>query len=108
VRSFKLRRGSSEKVQIKTRRREPAGLMHISVFQPTLRFYNAELLQRAVDRRKLVAQVAAEAVNGGDDCEGDACGNEAIFNGRSSGFVLQEAGEKFGHPKLLVSEGVKM
>ena len=46
------------------------------------------LLQGGVDRGKYGIQVAAKAINNGDDGEGDARGNETILNGRGASFVL--------------------
>jgi hypothetical protein len=38
-------------------------------------------------------QALAEALDDGDDCNRDARGDQAIFNGGRAGFVLQEARE---------------
>jgi hypothetical protein len=59
------------------------------------------LLQRAVDRGVFGVQIGTEAVDHGDDREGDAGGDQRVFDGGSAGLVLQEAGKDFGHGKGL-------
>ena|ERR1700687_622234 len=55
------------------------------------------LLQRAVDRGELGVQVGTEAVDHGDDREGDAGGDQSVFDGSGSGLVMQETRKELGH-----------
>jgi hypothetical protein len=55
------------------------------------------LLQRAVDRVELGVQVAAEAVNGGDNGKRNASRNEAVFDGGGAGLVLHETRNQILH-----------
>ena len=48
------------------------------------------LLQRSGDVVKVGAQLSADTLHGGDDRDRDARCNQAILNGRGSGFVLEE------------------
>ena len=58
---------------------------------------NRRLLQRGVDRGELVVQVAAEAVDDGDNGERDASGDQAVFNSSSAGLVLHKTRNKILH-----------
>src|SRR3569832_2643799 len=55
---------------------------------PLMSNVNQRLLERGVDRRELAVQVAAKAVDDGDNGKRDAGGDEAVFNGGSAGLVL--------------------
>jgi hypothetical protein len=48
------------------------------------------LLQRSGDVVKVGAQLTADTLHGGDDRNRNARCNQAILNGRGSGFVLEE------------------
>jgi hypothetical protein len=60
----------------------------------------AGLLQRIVDVRELGVQVGTEAVDHSDYRNRNAGGNQAVFDGGGSGFVIQETRTKLGHLKL--------
>ena len=51
------------------------------------------------NRRKLGIQLGAEAVHDGDNRNGDASGDQAVFDGGGAGFVGQEFGEFLKHLK---------
>src|SRR5256885_10318542 len=51
---------------------------------------NRRLLQRVRDRNEVAVQLAAEAVDGGDDRDCDAGGDQAVFDGGGAGPILHE------------------
>ena len=55
------------------------------------------LFQRGVDVGELAVQLAADAVDGGDDDQRDAGSNQTVFNGGSTGLVLYETRNKILH-----------
>src|ERR1041385_1738845 len=60
------------------------------------------LFQRAVDRRELGVQGAAEAVHDRDDGERDAGGDQSVFDGGGAGLILHETRNKVLHRWLHV------
>jgi hypothetical protein len=50
----------------------------------------ARLFQLRRDRRELGVQLGADAVDDGDDGNGNPGGDQAIFNGGRSGFIFDE------------------
>ena len=52
--------------------------------------WRRKLLQGAVNRRELVVHGAAQAVHHGDDRQGDARGNQTVFDRRRTGFIRPE------------------
>ena len=55
------------------------------------------LLQRAVDAAELGVQVAADAVDDGDNGERNAGGDEAVFDGGGAGLVLHKTRNQILH-----------
>ena len=56
----------------------------------TLQFNPPEkgsLFQRSADRVEIGAELSADALNGDDDRDGDAGGDQAVFDSRRAGFV---------------------
>ena len=66
------------------------------------------LLKRRVDSPELGAQIATDAVDCTDDRERNTGSNQAVFNGGSAGFVVQETRKKFGHLSAPFEEGSKL
>src|ERR1700682_3318066 len=66
------------------------------------------LLQRGVNRGELGVQGGAEAVDRGNNRNRNAGRDQAVFNGGSARFVIQETRKKFGHIKAPVREGSTM
>ena len=52
--------------------------------------YRRELVQRVGNRGEGRLQLGAETLHDGDDGDGDAGGDQAIFNRGCAGFVLHE------------------
>src|SRR4051794_26307511 len=57
----------------------------------------AFLVEFRVDVAEGVAEFAAETLHDRDDRYGDACGDQAIFDGRRAVFVTQEALKQCAH-----------
>src|SRR3954451_9335801 len=62
----------------------------------------SRLFQRAVDRRELGVQGAAEGVDDGDDGERDAGRDQSVFDGGGAGLILHETRNKVLHRGLHV------
>jgi hypothetical protein len=58
---------------------------------------NFRLFQLGGDAAEAGIQLGADAVDGGDDGNRDARGDQAVFNGRRSRLILQKPGEKLRH-----------
>jgi len=58
------------------------------------------LLQRVIDRSKLIIEVGAKAVDHRDDGEGDACRDQTVFNGSGARLIAQETSKEVGHLQL--------
>jgi|ERR1700722_2944787 len=56
-----------------------------------------KLFELRGDAAEARIQLGADAVDGGDDGNRNARCDQAVFNGRRSGLILQEPGEKFRH-----------
>jgi hypothetical protein len=55
------------------------------------------LLQLCRDAAEGRVQLGADAVHDGNDCNGDAGGDQPVFDGRRSGIIIQKPGEKLRH-----------
>src|SRR5207302_4526526 len=64
---------------------------------PLMPYANSRLFQRGVDRVEVGAQLRAEAVDGGNDGQRNAGGNQAVFDGGGAGLVLHETRDKVLH-----------
>jgi hypothetical protein len=60
------------------------------------------LLQGVVDRGEFGVELRADALDGTNDRQGDAGGDQAIFDRGRAGFVAQEFKNQPPHPKLLL------
>ena len=56
-----------------------------------------ELLHLGLDLRKCRDQLVADAVHEGDDGNGNARGDQTIFDGGRTGLVLHEMGNQVRH-----------
>ena len=69
---------------------------------------SSRLLERAVDRSELGVQSGAEAVDGGNDRERNAGGNQAVFDGGGTRLVLYETSDQVLHWLLHVHVAVEL
>src|SRR5690349_2799325 len=58
---------------------------------------NRRLLERVGDRVEVRRQLGADALNGGDDRDRDAGGNQAVFDGGGAGLILHETRNEILH-----------
>jgi hypothetical protein len=56
------------------------------------------LLQRTVDRSELGVQLSAEAIHDGDNREGNASGDQSVFDRGRARFVGKKPADGRGHP----------
>ena len=55
------------------------------------------LFQRRIDRSEVGVERGADAVDGGEDHDADADRDQAIFDGGSARFIMQESRNQFPH-----------
>ena len=62
---------------------------------------SCDLLQLRRDRRELGVELCADAVHGGNDDDGNASGDQAVFDCRGSGIAVEESFQlrQHGHPR---------
>jgi len=61
------------------------------------RLADSRLLQRGIDRRELGVEVGAKTIDYSNDGERNAGSNQAVFDGGSARFILQETRNKVLH-----------
>ena len=64
---------------------------------PSCQRVNRRLLERGVDRSELGLQVAAEAVDDGDNGKRDAGSDQAVFDRGGAGLVLHKTSKQILH-----------